>query len=242
MCTDARTLGDGERRGKGSLTTKGTKNTKRESKGEAGGRRIDRRPSAEVRTLFDLDERRAAVCCVNQNTGRGSRRSRFLGLGCFVNRKAMASTSPGRQSGETAKSGRHRVPKGRQDDSDKAAVVPAGLWGVCCFLDHGLASRAVTCHAFGIQNCPSLALRVSVARVSAARIGVAWGWTARDRVHEAGDQAGWWAGSMWSVSGTGAGSVLGLSGPQKHRNRAGRKIRSAISAAEIVSPPMVAKM
>jgi len=65
-----------------------------------------------------------------------------------VNREAMAGTSPGRQSGETAKSERI-VPKGRQADPDKISVVPLGRLSL---LDHGLASMAVTCHAFGIQQ------------------------------------------------------------------------------------------
>ena len=61
-------------------------------------------------------------------------RRHLLKLLFFVNREAMAGTGPGRQSGETAISARHRVPKGRQADPDKINVVPSGLWGVCCTL------------------------------------------------------------------------------------------------------------
>ena len=43
----------------------------------------------------------------------------------------MAGTSPGRQSGETAKNER-RVPEGRQADPGKLSVVPPGLWDVNC--------------------------------------------------------------------------------------------------------------
>jgi len=68
-----------------------------------------------------------------------------------VNREAMAGTSPGRQSGETAKS-ELIIPKGRQADPDKLSVVPLGLLRRLLRLDHGLASMAVTCHAFGIQK------------------------------------------------------------------------------------------
>jgi len=60
--------------------------------------------------------------------------AQVLNLRHFVNREAMAGTSPGRQSGETAKSERHRVPKGRPAEPDKISVVPSGLWGVCCSL------------------------------------------------------------------------------------------------------------
>jgi len=74
-----------------------------------------------------------------------------LKLRYFVNREAMAGTSPGLQSGETAKS-EPIVSKGRQADPDKISVVPSGLLGRVLLLDHGLTSMAVTCHAFGIQN------------------------------------------------------------------------------------------
>jgi len=57
-----------------------------------------------------------------------------LKLRYFVNREAMASTSPGRKSEETAKSERHRVPEGRPADPDKISVVPPGLRGGCCSL------------------------------------------------------------------------------------------------------------
>jgi len=63
----------------------------------------------------------------------------------------MAGTSPGRQSGETAKC-ELIIPKGRQADPDKIPVVPLGLLRRLLRLDHGLASMAVTCHAFGIQK------------------------------------------------------------------------------------------
>jgi len=48
----------------------------------------------------------------------------------LVNREEMAGTSPGRQSGETAKSVRHRVLKGRQADPHQISVVLSGLSGV----------------------------------------------------------------------------------------------------------------
>ena len=46
------------------------------------------------------------------------------------NREAMVGTSPGRQSGVTAKY-KHEVPEGRHASSDKMPVVPSGLGGVC---------------------------------------------------------------------------------------------------------------
>jgi len=67
-------------------------------------------------------------------SGKRSPRWRILKLRSFVNREAMAGTSPGRQSGEMANSERHRVPKGRQADPDKISGVPSGLCGVCCCL------------------------------------------------------------------------------------------------------------
>jgi len=52
----------------------------------------------------------------------------------FLNREAMVGTSPGRQSGVSGKTGRHRVPEGRQADPDKIPVVPSGLWSIRCSL------------------------------------------------------------------------------------------------------------
>jgi len=54
-----------------------------------------------------------------------------LNLRYVVNREAMAGTSPGRQSGESARSERNRVPEGRHAYPDKMPVVPSRLWSFC---------------------------------------------------------------------------------------------------------------
>jgi len=86
----------------------------------------------------------AAAACLSKPE------TQVLKLRFFVNREAMVWNSPGRQSGGTARNER-QVPEGRQDDPDTISVVPPGLWGRLLLLNHGLASMAVTCHAFGIQ-------------------------------------------------------------------------------------------